>query len=187
MAGISTDTGSERRSQGRWGRLREREGEGEAVGEAVREREGEAVREREGEAVREREGKAVGEALEEGAMTPAAAGEGCGACAWEVAATPTLAIPAVIRRTPATPASRAPGWRGTVGGRAYPFCGQEHTTRNPAIRRHSISPNRAVPPSARPRVFYQPNIPTVNRPFPRCRFLMPRPGNNAAIGRTSRR
>jgi hypothetical protein len=32
-----------------------------------------------------------------------------------------------------------------AGGGAYPACGQATTTRNPAMRRHAVSGNVAVP------------------------------------------
>src|SRR5215831_12774282 len=100
-----------------------------------------------------------------GPMLPAAASEGCGACSWMANAAPTAVPPPTIKRTPASPATRErrrpaarrpgarPGTRAPdlLGGGAYPLCGQDMTTRNPAIRRHSTSPNTAVPPSGFPR------------------------------------
>ena len=81
-------------------------------------------------------------------MTPASDSEGCGACTCEVTATPTVAMPAAISSTPVIPATRARRPTGTGGGGAYPVCGQETTTRNPAIRRHGASGTVAVPSSA---------------------------------------
>ena len=52
---------------------------------------------------------------------------------------------------PGQPGTQAPG---AAGGGAYPACGQETTTRNPAMRRHAPSGKAAVPSSAFPRVFY---------------------------------
>jgi hypothetical protein len=53
-------------------------------------------------------------------MAPAADRDGCGACAWTSAATPTSAAPATTSRTPAIPATRARRLRaaGTAGGAA---------------------------------------------------------------------
>ena len=92
-----------------------------------------------------------------GPMLPAAASEGCGACSWVANATPIAVPPPTISRTPTIPARRArrlpggrlPGaWRpGPLGGVAYPLSGQDMTTRSPAMRRHSTSPNTVVPPS----------------------------------------
>ena len=73
---------------------------------------------------------------------------GCGACTWEATATPTAAVPAMMSSTPAIPATRARRPAVVAGGGAYPACGQETTTRNPAIRRHGASGNVAVLSSA---------------------------------------
>src|SRR5215470_2335618 len=81
-------------------------------------------------------------------MTPASDGEGCGACTCEATATPTVAMPAAMSSTPVIPATRARRPAETGGGGAYSVCGQETTTRNPAIRRHGASGNVAVPSSA---------------------------------------
>src|SRR5215472_522087 len=78
-----------------------------------------------------------------GPRKPAAVREGCGACTWAAIATPIVAAPATMRRTPATPATRARRL-GLAGGGAYPACGQDMTTRNPAIRRQSRSPDMAT-------------------------------------------
>src|ERR1700677_4016197 len=77
-------------------------------------------------------------------MPPAADTDGCGACTWALIATPTAATPAMMSRTPATPATRARRLLGAVGGGAYPLSGQATTTRNPAMRRHPACSN-AVP------------------------------------------
>jgi hypothetical protein len=77
-------------------------------------------------------------------IAPAADLTGCGACTWALMATPTVATPPMMSRTPATPASLALRLLGAVGGGAYPLSGQETTTRNPAIRRHPACAN-AVP------------------------------------------
>src|ERR1700677_121432 len=77
-------------------------------------------------------------------MPPAADFAGCGACTWALIATPTVASPAMMSRTPATPATRARRLLGAVGGGAYPLSGQATTTRNPAMRRHPACSN-AVP------------------------------------------
>src|SRR6266480_346815 len=96
-------------------------------------------------------------------MTPASASDGRGACTWEATARPTAEVPAMISSTPAIPATRAR--RPTVaGGGAYPACGQETTTRKPAIRLHGASGNVAVPSSA--DLPHQPNIPVMNWPLP---------------------
>src|SRR5207244_6598177 len=86
-------------------------------------------------------------------IAPAADEDGCGACTWALTATPTAAVPAMMSSAPATPATRARRLRGAgvVGGGAYPLCGQETTTRNPAIRRHPASRNVVVPSSALPQ------------------------------------
>src|SRR5580704_9047611 len=57
-------------------------------------------------------------------ITPACASDGCGACTWEATARPTAAVPAMISRTPAIPATRARR-PPVAGGGAYPACGQE--------------------------------------------------------------
>src|SRR5580692_7865580 len=80
-------------------------------------------------------------------VTPASASDGCGACTWEATARPTAAVPAMISSTPAIPATRARR-PAVAGGGEYPACGQETTTRKPAIRRHGASGNVAVPSSA---------------------------------------
>ena len=103
IAGMCTDTGTERASDGPW---------------------------------------------DESPMTPASAGDGCGACTWEATTTPTTAVPATMSSVPAIPATRARRPVAVAGGGAYPACGQETTTRNPAIRRHGASGNVAVPSSA---------------------------------------
>src|SRR5690348_17110867 len=77
-------------------------------------------------------------------MTPASARDGCGACTWEARATPTAAAPAMMSNAPVIPATRARRPWGVMGGGAYPACGQETTTRNPAILRHGASRNVAV-------------------------------------------
>src|SRR5262249_62389503 len=82
-----------------------------------------------------------------GPAAPAAARAGCGACTWATSATTTATTPVMMRRTPASPAARAR--RGGVGGGAPPSCGQDMTTRNPAIRGHGPPPN-AVAPSRLP-------------------------------------
>src|ERR1035438_887887 len=89
-------------------------------------------------------------------IAPAAAREGCGACTWALIATPTVAAPPMMSSTPASPATRARRLLGAVGGGggAYPLCGQETTTRNPAMRRHPASSNAVVPPSHFSRVSY---------------------------------
>ena len=110
MAGISTDTGSERGSDG------------------------------------------PGARPATGPVAPAAARDGRGACCWAPTATPTAAAPATMSRTPATPATRARRLPDAPGREAYPLCGQDMTTRSPAIRRHSASPNAVVPPSVFPGV-----------------------------------
>src|ERR1700731_4065498 len=89
-----------------------------------------------------------------GPVAPAAAREGCGACCWALTATPTAAPPPTMRRTPTTPAMRARRLPDVPGWEAYPLCGQDMTTRNPAIRRHSVSPNAAVPPAVFPEGLY---------------------------------
>src|SRR6516162_637255 len=82
---------------------------------------------------------------DEAPVTPACDASGCGACAWEPAATPTAAVPARMSKTPAIPARRPAD---VAGGGAYPVCGQTTTTRNPAMRRHGASGNVAVLSSA---------------------------------------
>src|SRR5689334_20854528 len=99
-------------------------------------------------------------------VTPACDAAGCGACAWEPAATPTAAAPARMSRTPAVPATRARRPAEVVGGGAYPVCGQTTTTRNPAMRRHGASGNVAVLSSA--VLLRYPNIPMVNWPLHVC-------------------
>src|SRR5215471_16427748 len=110
--------------------------------------------------------------------------EGCGACSWMANAAPTAVPPPTIKRTPASPATRErrrpaarrpgarPGTRAPdlLGGGAYPLCGQDMTTRNPAIRRHSTSPNTAVPPSGFPRdvLLPEPDIQLGNRSWHVC-------------------
>src|SRR5215472_577284 len=103
MAGMSTATGNERRSDGPWPLP--------------------------------------------GPVAPAADAGGCGACIWAAIATPMTRAPPMIRRAPASPAARARRLTGMLGGGAHPVCGQDMTTRNPAMRRHSISPTAANPPS----------------------------------------
>src|SRR5919201_4180539 len=80
----------------------------------------------------------------EAPVLPATDADGCGACTWLATATPTAAVPAPMSSAPAIPASRARRLTGAVGGGAYPLCGQETTTWNPAIRRHGASRNAAV-------------------------------------------
>src|SRR5215475_10505365 len=82
-----------------------------------------------------------------GPTAPAAARAGCGACTWAASATTTATAPAMMRRTPASPAARAR--MGGAGGGAHASCGQDITTRNPAIRGHCPPPN-AVAPSRLP-------------------------------------
>ncbi len=62
----------------------------------------------------------------------------------------------MMSSTPATPATRARRLLGAGGGGggAYPLCGQETTTRNPAMRRHPVSANTVVPPSYFSKVPY---------------------------------
>src|SRR5215470_7333740 len=76
-----------------------------------------------------------------GPRMPAAVREGCGACTWAAIATPMVAAPATMRRTPAHPAARARRLTSLLGGGAYPACGQDMTTRNPAMRRQSLCPD----------------------------------------------
>src|SRR5258707_5729460 len=85
-------------------------------------------------------------------IAPAAAGEGCGACSWALTATPTAAAPPMMSRTPTTPATRARRLPDAGGPGAYWPCGQDMTTRNPAIRRHSTSPNTVDRPLDLPRI-----------------------------------
>src|SRR5579875_1095643 len=80
-----------------------------------------------------------------GPVLPATAADGCGACRWAPAAKPTREIPAASSSAPATPAARARGMAVAVGGGAYPSRGQDPTTRNPAMRRHSASCTGAGP------------------------------------------
>src|ERR1039457_3771225 len=76
----------------------------------------------------------------------AAAGDRCGAWTWAPIATPTVATPPRMSRAPAIPARLARRLGDVVGGGAYPLCGQETTTPNPAIRRHLASPKEPSPP-----------------------------------------
>src|SRR5215468_10890886 len=55
--------------------------------------------------------------------------------------TPMAAAPAMMRMTPASPAARARRLTSLLGGGAYPACGQDMTTRNPAMRRQSLAPD----------------------------------------------
>src|SRR5450631_3133530 len=89
-----------------------------------------------------------------GPVAPAAARAGCCACAWALITKPTAATPPMTRRTPTIPATRARRLPGLLGGGREPFCGQETTTRNPAMRRHPASPNAVVPPAIFPRGCY---------------------------------
>src|ERR1700735_2234403 len=73
----------------------------------------------------------------DGPLAPAAAREGCGAWSCSLTATPTAAAPHMMRRTPDTPATRARRLPDAAGWGTYPLCGQEMTTRSPAMRRHS--------------------------------------------------
>src|SRR6185295_6229766 len=52
-----------------------------------------------------------------------------GACTWAAIATPMVAAPATMRRTPAIPATRARRLTSLLGGGAYAACGQDMTTR----------------------------------------------------------
>ena len=83
------------------------------------------------------------------AIAPEAAADGCGAWSWPPTATPTAAVPATMRRTPMSPATRARGLTDGRGGGANLLWGQETTTRNPAMRWCSASPN-AIPPRLPP-------------------------------------
>src|SRR5258708_35891067 len=77
----------------------------------------------------------------DGPVAPAAAREGCGACSWALTATPTAAAPPTMRTTPATPATRAQRLPDVPGSGAYRLCGQDMTTRSPAMRPHPPSPH----------------------------------------------
>src|SRR3954447_623445 len=81
-------------------------------------------------------------------VAPAAARVGCGAWTWDTTTMPTAAVPAAMSRAPVIPARRARRLTGVDGGGAYPACGQETTTRNPAMRRHAAPGNAAVLSSA---------------------------------------